>query len=206
MTEIPIYNLEPARREKFIPKWTAFVGALALLTTVGLLVLTLVFMVSFKLGDMMARTNPFNNYELVWPGQTLADVAEYARQTSKGHVTCYSNTLEINPYPGSLLMMIPNSESRYTSENSMTCMDALEKSTFRSVSITIQNNRVQELNLFSDFLQQDVLSLYWGAPDAISKSQNGQAVYLHWDRSAYTASAMLNKPYLVVNLVTLTAK
>ena len=88
----------------------------------------------------------------------------------------------------------------------MTCMDELENGPFRSVSITIKNDRIQELNLFSDFLQQDVLSVYWGVPDSITKGGSGQSLYLHWDRDTYTATAMLNSPYFVVSLVTIRVK
>ncbi len=206
MSGIPINNLEPSSRLRFSATLPAFVSVLALLLTVGLLVLIVSLIVSFRLGDMMARPNPFNNYELVWPGQTLADVAEYAHRTAKGHIACSSNTPIVNEYPGSLLLVIPDTDMFYGPPQPMICTDNSEKGTFRSISITIKNDQIQELNLFSDYLQQDVLSLYWGVPDAITKGLNGESLYLHWDRSSYEATAMLTKPYLVVSLVTLRAK
>ena len=178
---------------------------LALLLTAITLTAIMSLLVSFRLGDMLARPNPFASYEIIWPGQTLADVAEYARRTPEGHVACQSKTPILNEYPGLLHLAIPNTDIYFGPPQPVTCMDTIETGAFRSISITLKNGRIQELNLFSDFLQQDALFLYWGAPDAIIKGQNGQSLYLQWDRSTYTATAMLTKPYLVVSLVTLRA-
>jgi hypothetical protein len=197
---------EPAPRALVIFVLPTLHLLLALLLTAITLTAIMSLLVSFRLGDMMARPNPFDNYALVWPGQSLADVAEYAHRTPEGHIACQSRTPILNEYPGLLLLAIPNTDIFYGPPQPVTCMDAIEKGTFRSVSITLKNGRIQELNLFSDFLQQEVLFLYWGAPDAITKGQNDQSLYLNWDRSTYTATAMLTKPYLVVSLVTLRAK
>jgi hypothetical protein len=205
MSEMPMSKRE-SQQGLVIPTLPALVFVLALLLTSILLSLVMSLVVSFRLGDVMARPNPFNTYELVWPGQTLADVAEYAQRTPEGHITCYSNTPVVNEYPGLVLLVMPQTDMFYMPAQPMTCMDKLEKGTFRSITITIKDNRIRALNLFSDYLQQDVLSLYWGVPDAMTKGYNGESLYLHWDRSTYQATATLTKPYLVVSLVTLVAK
>jgi hypothetical protein len=205
MSEIPIRKRE-SHLGLVIPTLPALIFVVALLLTATFLSLVMSFMVSFRLGDMMARPNPFNNYELVWPGQTLAQVAEYARRTPKGYLDCHATAPLINSYPGVLRLLISPTDMYYGPNQPMTCMGTIEKGIFRSVSVTIQDDQVQELNLFSDYLQQDVLAVYWGVPDAITKGLNGESVYLHWDRGTYTATARLIQPYIVVSLMTIRLK
>src|SRR6187549_2383113 len=104
MSEMPISKRE-ARRALVIPTLPILIFVMALLLLSILVSLVLSLVVSFRLGDMMARPNPFNNYELVWPGRTLDDVAEYAARSPKGHINCYATTPTANEYPGVLLLV-----------------------------------------------------------------------------------------------------
>ena len=88
----------------------------------------------------------------------------------------------------------------------MTCADYPKGNIFRTVSVTIENNRIRQLEFYSDVLPEDSLLLYWGMPDSITQSGNPQIVNLYWERSTYSALASVMKSGSVVKLITLTAK
>ncbi len=77
---------------------------------------------------------------------------------------------------------------------------------FRTMRVTVVDNRVQELVLFSDILQQDSLMLYWGIPDSITGSNNDRWMFLNWNRDTYSAVAMVTQSNSMVQLLTLTSK
>src|SRR6185503_16009979 len=108
-----------------------------------LLSLLLSLVISFRLGDMIARPNPFNNYEIIWPGGTLDDVAEYAHRTPKGHIACYSNTPMVNTYADVLWLDVSTTEIHYEPAQFITCTDDFEQGTFRSIKITIADDQIR---------------------------------------------------------------
>src|SRR5689334_8695396 len=126
MSEIPIRKRE-AHQGLVISTLPALFFVVALLLTSTLLSLVMSFVVSFRLGDMMARPNPFNSYELVWPGQMLAEVAEYAGRTPKGYLDCHATTPVLNEYPGVLRLFIPPTDMFNGPQQPMTCMGTIEK-------------------------------------------------------------------------------
>jgi hypothetical protein len=77
---------------------------------------------------------------------------------------------------------------------------------FRSMRVTLVDNRVQELILFSDVLQQDTVLYYWGIPDSIKGSPMDKWMYLYWNRDGYSVVAMVTQSNARVGLLRLTAK
>lgn len=202
MSEIPILDREPSRRALVIPALPTLLLVLALLLTFGLLIAMITVLISFRLGDMMARPNPFTAYEAIWPGQPITDMAEYSIRMPKGYFRCYTESFGIE-YPSQRITVTYGTNQP---PQNMTCDNSADNDVFRYMGIRINDSRIQELDLFSDVLHEDTLFLYWGAPDAITEGQIGKTVYLYWDRSTYEATATITKPYSVVNLVTIKAK
>ncbi|MEO8606256.1 MAG: hypothetical protein ABI690_00115 [Chloroflexota bacterium] len=202
MSEIPLLNRESARRVLDIPVAPSVLMVLALMLTFGLVIVMLSLLVSFRLGETMARPNPFSAYESLWPGQSIADMVEFGVHMPKSYTRCYTESYSAQ-YPGEKVTVTYGATQ--PPEN-MTCANSVDNDLFRFMGIRIKENQIQEIDLFSDVLQEDTLYLYWGAPDSITEGQVGRTVYLHWDRTTYTATATLIKPYSVVNLVTLVAK
>jgi hypothetical protein len=194
-------NPGTSRRVLVFPVPSTVLFVLALLLTFGLVMLMLTFLISFRLGDLMARPNPFTAYESIWPGQSIANMSQYAVRAPKAYFRCYTESSGAQ-FPGERVN-IPYGDNQ--PPQNMTCENNADD-VFRYMGIRIKDNRIQELDLFSDVLQEDTLFLYWGAPDAITEGQIGKTVYLHWNRSSYEATATITKPYSVVNLVTITAK
>jgi hypothetical protein len=88
----------------------------------------------------------------------------------------------------------------------LNCFDYPTDGIFRWITFRLNNDQVQELQLFSDVLQQDTLFLYWGAPDAIHQSGDERRLNLHWERDTYSVMASVIKSSWIAQLVTITAK
>lgn len=205
MTEIPLLRTKPAHRARrawVISAPSPLILVLALLFTFGLLMLMISLGISFRLGDMMARPNPFTAYDAIWPGQTITDMAEYAVRAPEGYERCYIESFG-REYPSQRTTVTYGANEP---PPTMTCENNGANGLFRNIGLLFRGNRIQELDLFSDVLAEDILFLYWGAPDAITEGEIGKTIYLHWDRSTYKATATVTKPYSVVNLVTVVAK
>src|SRR5262245_791515 len=99
MTEIPMIHREPSRRALVIPLPSALHLLLAVLLSLSLMVVMVSVLISFRLGDMMARPNPFTAYESLWPGQPIADMVAFRRRAPSGFVQSYTESSGAT-YPG----------------------------------------------------------------------------------------------------------
>ena len=79
------------------------------------------------------------------------------------------------------------------------CESIPKDGTFRLMSVTIDAGQVQTLTLRSDVLQSDALFLYWGAPDAITKTSDKDRFELRWARTTYEAVASVERSGEMVN-------
>jgi hypothetical protein len=179
---------------------------IAVLLVSILMALMLSILTGLHLGNMMVRPHPFAAYEFLWPGQPVTSVAEFARRTPQGAIQCYARTSSLEDNPGLVLHIVyGNDYGGQGLGQQVVCTDSqAADSLFRSMNVTLSGDQVQELILFSDVLQQDTLLLYWGAPDSIIDGK--AAWYLQWNRSTYTATAMMAKSESAITLLTLTAK
>jgi hypothetical protein len=174
-------------------------GRLSILALAAAAVLILSFsaligstLLGLQLGDSLLRSNPFADYEAVWPGQSIASLEAYARRTSVGAIPCYAPAVSGNTYDVRV--------------NEIICTYVSDESLFRSMSVRVVRDQVQELTLFPGSLHQDNLFLYWGAPDSITRIRGGERIYLHWNRDTYEATAAVLDADYMVDFVILTRK
>jgi hypothetical protein len=177
-------------------------AALAAILLLGILTLIAASLMGLHLGIRLLRPNLFANYEAIWPGQPVSSVAAFAVQRPRGYISCLAGSSPGYKYAGLDLHIEPGIQDAH---DEMICASHSTDGIFHWIAITVNDGRVQELQLYSDTLQQDTLFLYWGAPDAISQSGDGEVLILHWDRSAYSVMASVTKYSWVATLVTLTA-
>ena len=177
---------------------------LAVLLTVSFLVLTLSTLTGLQLGNALVHPNPFAAYEAVWPGQSAASVAAFALGSRQGYMPCVAGASPRKPYASLEVRIAPGAYETLGDKGD--CIHAPNNGIFRWMTVAIEDDQVQELQLFSDVLQQDTLLLYWGAPDAIAKAGNDSLLNLYWERSTYSAVASVLERDSVVRAVTLTAK
>jgi hypothetical protein len=177
------------------------VAALLIFSSFALIVSTLL---GLQLGHALLRPNPFAAYEGIWPGQSISSLAAHARGTPEGKMLCRSGIMLHDQYPS--LVIHFDAGTAYGSDmgNKIVCTAFPSEGVFRSMSVTVENDQVQELTLFSDSLHQDSLFLYWGAPDAITSVQDTTRLYLHWNRDTYEAMAAVLEADYMVDFVTLT--
>ena len=182
----------------------AFVTFIAVVLTLSFIILIVSVFAGLHLENSLLHSNPLAAYEGVWPGQSTASVAAYAQRTPQGYISCVSDTpgqqfrgMEVRIVPGP-----PPSSSK------IRCMkvNAPDDGKFRWMMVTIDENRVQELQLSSDSFPQDVLLLYWGPPDSISRSGTDSLLNLYWDHSTYSAMAVIRETDSIVKSVILTAR
>lgn len=181
-------------RELFVRDLPTYVIFLAVLLTLSFLVMITSAFTGVQLGSTLSHPNPFTPYETIWPGQTAAALFEYAQGSGTGFVNCFSGERYAIGSFGSW------AKDRYQ------CMNTLGDSVFRSVQVDVAQNRIHDMLLFSDVLPEDTLMLYWGIPDSIAQSGNPQWLKLYWERSTYSADALVNKADSIVKLITLTVK
>lgn len=202
MSEVPLSQSGSSRRALLTLAPTMLFMVLMLLLTFALLTIIMSIFVSFRLGDMMARPNPFTRYAAVWPGQTVESMAQYLSASPEDQLRCYDEALGTQQ-PGQRIQI--TDESSQPPEN-MTCINTDPDPAFYALGVRIKDNQVRELDLYSQALQEDTLVLYWGVPDSITKSRYGQSLLLKWDRRDYRVTAVLVKPYTIVSVVIITAK
>jgi len=181
----------------------ALVAFLAILLTMTFLVLMASLLEGIQLRNTLIGANPFTAYEVLWPGQPLNSVTAYAQGKRKGFVSCFSGQPLFNqtspaPSTGATGSCSPPTGNGFY-------LDSGDDPIFQTVAVTIIDDRVSELMLFSNSLQEDAVSLYWGAPDTIALSGDNQSFELYWERSSYSANALVNKADSVVKLITITA-
>ena len=157
-----------------------------------------------SIGNMALRPSPFAAYEGIWPGQSSASVAAYGMRIPQGYMPCISGASPLKSYSGLEVRVAPGAYNALGTI--VNCMSSPKDGVFHWMTMTIIDNRVKELNLFSDVLKQDTLLLYWGAPDAISKSDNDSQLNLYWERRTYSVIASILELDSVVKRVKLTAK
>lgn len=183
-----------ADRELFIRTVPNLMTFLAVLLTLGFLVMIFSALTGIQLGSALSHPNPFTGYEAIWPGQPTVGLSEYVQGMDAGFVNCFSGDRYSTGSFGSWGI------------EAYLCMDAPSDRVFRSVQIAIADNRIHDLLLFSNVLPENTLMLYWGIPDSIAASGKYQWVELYWERSTYSANALVNKIDSVVKLITVTAK
>ena len=180
----------------------ALVGFVAILFTFGFVVLMLSVLTGFQAGNMLLHPNPFASYEALWPGQPITSIAGYFSQAPEGHLHCMLVETGSESYFRLDAISIVGAVTAYQ-HRTIFCQQFPDNGVFRAITVNIETDRVQALQLISSVLQQDALYLYWGAPDAITRGN--QSLYLRWDRSTYSAVARVNEVNSVVQRVTVTA-
>ena len=175
----------------------------ALLLTMSFIVLILSVAAGFGLGNVLLRSNPVAAYEAVWPGQSVAAVAAYAQHLPQGYLSCVSGASPAQPISGLDVRVAPGAYGAMGPE--IACTKSLDDGVFRWMTVIIRGEQVQALKLISDGLQQDSLLLYWGAPDALTKSGDQSQINLYWQRDTYSAMASIVEPDLEVQSLALTA-
>jgi hypothetical protein len=196
--------VRPPGRVLIIPTLPALAAFLSTLLFLSVVVLVLAMLEGMQVGHNLLHPNPFIPYEALWPGQSIGSVADYARRTHKGNIPCYTDSAFDTVLSG---LVVYSNYNYYVSGNHVvTCIGDRREDVFRQMLVTLANEKVRELFLFSDTLRQDTLTLYWGVPDAITRGSNGQSIFLHWNQETYTATATINEPDAMVSLVTLIAK
>lgn len=178
------------------------VGFVALLFTFGFLVLMLSVLTGFQAGNMLLHPNPFATYEALWPGQPITSIIGYFRQNPEGHLHCIFDESPSESYFILDALSIAAAVTAYE-HRPIYCQQFPNSGVFRAITVNVETDRVQALQLISTVLQPDALYLYWGAPDAITRSNH--SLYLRWDRSTYSAVAWVNELTSVVQRVALTA-
>jgi len=156
-------------------------------------------------GNRLIHHNPFAAYGALWPGQSIESVAAYAWQTPQGFIPCLSSESAGLDYDGLTMRHI---YSALDDTKSTVCTYSPDDNVFQGIMVTIVDNRVQELQFFSDVLLEDSLLLYWGMPDAVTRFGNDQALDLRWNRTTYQARAVAQPVRLgaIVKTVMLTAR
>jgi len=167
---------------------------LAFVLALGFLVMILSLLIGIHASETLLHTNPFADYETLWPGQPATNIVAYALTAAKGEMTCMSPVPLESDFANSIL------------GQAAFCTNTSQEGLFRTMKVSVYEGQVQELRLFSDNLHQDDLFLYWGAPDAIRRTGNPSHLDLYWERSTYTMIASVDVLGSVVEVVTLTAK
>ena len=198
-----MHGTQVSSRTLVIHTLPGLVFFLSVLLIVGFLTLILSVLASGHLIEALAHPNPFAAYEVFWPGQLIDTATDYARLTTDNHLACMSEAQASLGQLGIELTLSPSTV--YQAEGTIYCQRFLDDGIFRRLLMRIEKKRIQELQLFSKGLQQDTLFLYWGTPDAITKSGNDRFWELYWERSTYSAMATVIKTNSIVTLVTLTA-
>lgn len=182
-----------------------------LVAAVGLTIGFVMFMLStiagLQLGNTLLRPSPFIPYEAIWPGQTLESLEAYARGLPERQIACMAGGSPSlgSPYSGVTVYHIPENMPNTSLNAELVCSYQPASGLFRWVTVRIINSRISQLELLSDVLPEDVLQLYWGMPDAISRMGRDQRLNLYWERSGYSAMATVMETSSVVRIVTLTA-
>ena len=171
-----------------VPFFMAFV---AVLLTVSFVILIASIVSGLGIRTMLLHPNPFAAYESVWPNQSIASVAAYAQHIPQGSMACVSGASPRQPYSSLDVRVAPGAYSSLGSN--IRCMNTPRDGVFGWMTIAIDDNRVQELQLFSDGFRQDALLLYWGAPDAITRSGDDSSLHLYWEHSTYSAVASIRE-------------
>lgn len=182
-----------------------------LVAAVGLTIGFAMFMLStiagLQLGNTLLRPSPFIPYEAIWPGQTLESLEAYATGLPEGQIACMAGSAHSpgTPYTGETVYHIPENTPSTLSNTELVCSYQPASGLFRWVTVRIKNSRIAQLELLSDVLPEDVLLLYWGMPDAISRMGREQRLNLYWERGSYSAMATVMEVSSMVRIVTLTA-
>ncbi len=191
-------------RKLVIHTLPAFVTFIAVVLTLSFIILIASAFTGLRLGNSLLHPNPFAAYEAVWLGQSMASVAAYAQRTPQGYISCVSDALPGQQFSGMEVRIVPS--NGLSSRIRCMMVNATDDGEFRWMMVTIDENRVQELQLSSDSLPQDVLFLYWGPPNSISRSGTDSLLNLYWERSTYSAMAAIREADSTVTSVTLTAR
>ncbi len=180
-------------------------------TGAGLFTLLFVlFMLSiisgYQLGNTLLRPSPFIPYEAIWPGLELDSLVAYARRTPEGFINCSSgvSATTSQPYPVTTTYVIPRDSAALNGR--LVCFFQPASGAFRWVTVHVEDEQIQQVELLSDVLPEDALLLYWGMPDAISRMGSDQRLNLFWERNSYSAMATVVETTSTVRIVTLTAK
>jgi len=200
----PFKDIHAATKPSLTNTLPGLVVLLSVLLTFSFFVLMLSTLVGLQLGNTLLHPSPFGGFEALWPGQSIVGLSAYARHTARGYLPCVTSVTPPRHYLG---LQVQFAAGAYNGGGSaLKCADYPKDDVFRTVNVTIENNRIQQLEFYSDVLPEDGLLLYWGMPDSITQSGNPQIVNLYWERKTYSALASVIKSDLVVRLLTLIAK
>jgi len=172
--------------------------------TFGFVTFMLATVAGLQLGNTLLRPSPFIPYEAIWPGQSLESLETYVRRMAERQITCTSGEAPSPgaPYSSAAVYRIPG-DAIPSSE--LVCSYSPASGLFRWVTVRMENARIEQLELISDVLPEDVLLLYWGMPDSISRMGSDQRLNLFWERGSYQAMATVMEATSLVRIVTLTA-
>jgi hypothetical protein len=203
--EQPLNNVSIGFKPLHVNTLPGIVVRLSVLLTLSFVVLILSTLAGLQLGNTLLHPSPFAAFEAIWPGQSVTSLSAYAGRNARDSLPCIAASAPQSQYIGLDVQVAPVAYNG-SAQAVMTCADYPKDDIFRTVSVTIENNRIRQLEFYSDVLPEDSLLLYWGMPDSITQSGNPQIVNLYWERSTYSVLASVMKSGSVVKLITVTAK
>jgi hypothetical protein len=148
---------------------------LSILFTFSFITLILSILAGLRLGNSLLHPSPFSAYEAVWPGQSIASLSEYAQQTIPDRLPCLTDVSPRREYPGLEVRVAAGAYN--VLGQAIKCTAYPKDGMFRVISLTIESDRIRQLEFYSEVLSEDVLLLYWGMPDSITPSGNPQIVW-----------------------------
>jgi hypothetical protein len=137
-----------------------FVGTMVLLSvllTFSFVVLILSTLAGLRLGNTLLHPSPFGAFEAVWTGQSIASLSEYAQQTIPGHLACLTGASPHQEYLGLAVRVAPGAYNALGQV--IKCAAYPKDGMFRVISLTIENDSIQQLEFYSEVLSEDVLLL-----------------------------------------------
>ncbi len=189
------------KRALVIHALPTFIIFLALMMVTIFLTAILSLLAMIRLENSLIHPNPLVAYEAFWPGQSITSIVNDTYQIISSTLRCYSPMLGDSGYPAGI--KLDDYIKLISPYDKLSCLGNTPDDIFHSIRVDIQDERVQQLDLFSDILQEDTLLLYWGAPDAIQRGTDGRYIYLRWNCSTYIATASIPANGSVVSFLSL---
>jgi hypothetical protein len=186
-----------------VSAFPALVLSLSLMLMASFMILILISIVGHS-ASAVARPDPFVPFRAVWPGQSLVSIANYVQPSPNEPMTCWvaDQSLGANSRGIAIQVLYASFDPEDTS---FVCTYSLQEGLVSKMSLVIDDERVQKLQLYPEALRADSLLLYWGTPDSVTRVGDGQILYIMWVRDGVRAVAVVDdiRPGAVVRRMTL---